>query len=257
MKTSKQKKSLTRNQIAPCLAGLFMLAGILQASASITVSFTAAQVKTAMGIPLNDATYQWGLWAVRAMPVVTGGGYSIVGASGATTQTGWGTSVPNGAFGAAPYTAANSAWFWDASGAEVSPNPPNPLYMIMDKPASTFTSYFGNTVTAVSDSSSLAFSFTLDPGASWTGIQFVVDGSKYTLGTEALPGTWVADFFGGYGGWNGSAWIDTPNGGLSGNSGSGYFLPASAVPEPSTVIAGALLLLPFGMSFLRKLRKTA
>jgi hypothetical protein len=32
-------------------------------------------------------------------------------------------------------------------------------------------------------------------------------------------------------------------------------IPAPAVPEPSTYIAGALLLLPFGFSFLRALRK--
>ncbi len=38
------------------------------------------------------------------------------------------------------------------------------------------------------------------------------------------------------------------------NNSGGFDVNVSAVPEPSTVIAGALLLLPFGVSTLRKLR---
>jgi len=38
------------------------------------------------------------------------------------------------------------------------------------------------------------------------------------------------------------------------NNSGGFNVNISAVPEPSTVIAGALLLLPFGVSALRKLR---
>ena len=39
---------------------------------------------------------------------------------------------PMADFGAAPYTATNSAWFWDAGGSEAGNTPANPLYMIMD-----------------------------------------------------------------------------------------------------------------------------
>lgn len=193
--------------------------------ADLSVSFMASDVKAVMasdGAPLSNGNNQWGLWAVRAMPVVTGGNYTIT--SGFTSQTGWGVSAPNGAFGAAPYTASNSAWFWDASGAEAG-YPANPLYMIMDRPANTFTSYFGNTVTAVGDSSTFTFSFALDPGATWTGDwQFVVDGSKYTVGSESSPGAWVADFFGGYGEYDGT-WRPM---GLAGDMGAGYVVPVPA-----------------------------
>jgi len=208
------------------LGCIFLMFVAVNATAE-TITFSAADVISVMAAnsaPLHNSTNQWGLWAVRVMPIVTGGTYTITG--GSTTQPGWGVSAPNGAFGASPYSAANSAWFWDASGAEVAGNPANPLYMIMDQPAGTFTSYFGNIVTAVDPTSTFTFTFTLGEGATWSGgYQFVVDGSKYALGTLDSPGGWVSNFFGGYGGWNGFAWIDIPNGGLSGNSGAGYIIP--------------------------------
>jgi hypothetical protein len=92
--------------------------------------------------------------------------------------------------------------------------------MIMDRPANTFTSYFGNTVTVVDDSAQFSFDFTLDPGAVVTGWQFVVDGSKYDLGTAQTPGGFVENFYGGY--------VSYDNGGaLPGNLGSGYPVPDS------------------------------
>lgn len=217
-----------------------LIAGLVGHSEAASFSFTASDVKTVMsaaGAPLSDTTNQWGLWAVRAMPVVGGSGLYTID-SGATTQTGWGVSAPNGVFGAAPYTASNHVWFWDASGSEAW-LASNPLYMIMSQPASTFESYtfdgFGgfvgacpptclasgynggvggtNYVTAVDDNSLFTVNFTLGTGATWNGVwQFVVDGSKYTLGTGTTPGVWVADFFGGY--WGG--------GGLTDNMVEGY-----------------------------------
>jgi hypothetical protein len=224
---------------------VLLVMGCVPAFADIQIGFTAGDVASIMasqGAPLHDVTNQWGLWAVRVMPVVGGSGsYNITGAS--TSQTGWGVNAPNGAFGRTPYTASNSVWFWDASGADVHGGSPNPLYMIMDRPADTFESYFGNVVTAVDPSSSFVFSFNLGLGATWDGqYQFVVDGSKYKLGTGASPGAWVAegDFFGGYG----------SGGGLSGNLASGY---SAVVPEPGTVILlGSLLL---GLAACRKLKK--
>lgn len=179
-------------------------------SLAITVTFTAQDVKEAMNIPLHDASYQWGIWAVRVRPVVTGGDYEVTGTSGMTTQEGWGATVPSD-YDWSGY-GKNIAWFWDESGAEVG-KPANPLYMIIDKPANTFESYFGNTVTAVDDSSLFQFSFTLGDGAIWTGdVEFLVDGSKYNAGTETSPGEWVQNLFGNYG----------DGGGLTGNMGSGY-----------------------------------
>ena len=58
----------------------------------------------------------------------------------------------------------------------------------------------------------------------------MVDGSKYTLGTVADPGDWVANFYGGYNfGLPGG-----PGGGLSGNMSAGY--QTAAVPEPPTLL---------------------
>lgn len=241
-----------------------MIVGFVGLAHAATVNFTADDVKNYMntaGDPLSDASYQWGLWAVRAMPVVGGNGiYTIT--SGSTSQTGWGASAP-GAFGSSPYTATNSVWFWDASGAEAAGTPSNPLYMVMDQPQDNFQSnsfngtgtggwvgsyspggggtfyasgYNGgvggtNLVTAVSDSSAYSFSFALDPGATWSGQwQFVVDGSKFTKGTYASPGVWQANFFGGYG----------TGGDLSSNMGAGYLAPE---PVSSTLfLVGAATL---------------
>lgn len=223
---------------------LLMVLGLVIVSSGMalasTVTFTASDVKAVMssnGAPLHDASNQWGLWAVRAMPIVGGSGsYTITG--GLTSQVGWGVDAPNGLFGNSPYTALNSAWFWDASGAEVAGDPPNPLYMIMDQPADTFTSYFGNIVTAVNGSSTFAFDFTLGAGATWDGRwQFVVDGSKYALGSTGAPGDWVEDFFGGYG----------TGGSLSLNTESGY---PSSVPEPVS-----MLLLGLGLMGIAGIRR--
>jgi hypothetical protein len=60
---------------------------------------------------------------------------------------------------------------------------------------------------------------------------FTLNNAVYSDGTEAPAHVW-------------------------GGAGQGFFGPnLSAVPEPTTVIAGALLLLPFGASTLRMLRK--
>ena len=50
-------------------------------------------------------------------------------------------------------------------------------------------------------------------------------------------------------GWNGSAYVPTASGGAA--------ISLSTVPEPTTVVAGALLLLPFAASTLRSFRKKA
>ena len=220
-----------------------------------TVNFTANDIKTTIG-GLSDATNQWGLWAVRARPIVNGT-YTITGAS--TSQTGWGTTAPSShswnTYG------TNCAWFWDASGSEAW-LASNPLYMIMDVSQDNFwsSSFDGagtwvgdyspggggtfyasgynsgvggtNLVTAVG-SSTFSFDFTVDSGT-WNGQwEFLVDGSKYSLGTYSTPGVWSEDFFGDYG----------TGGGLSSNMGTGYL-----VPEPATM---SLLLLG-GLTLLRR-----
>ena len=76
---------------------------------------------------------------------------------------------------------------------------------------------------------------------------------KYQLETEYFTATTTSEMlqfqdlsYLNYSGYNGS----TPWGAVIGN------VVLSAVPEPTTVVAGALLLLPFGMSTLRILRKS-
>ena len=80
---------------------------------------------------------------------------------------------------------------------------------------------------------------------SWT---YIVDIANPA--TAFLPNGELAVFFGGY--------SDDNNGAGAGNYEiSGVMdLTATPVPEPTTMIAGALLLLPFGASTLRRMRKT-
>lgn len=224
-----------------------------------TITFTPSDIKGWMesyGDPLSDASSQWGLWAVRARPIISGGSFTITGAS--TDQPGWGATAPSShswnTYG------TNCAWFWDASGAEVAGNAANPLYMIMDVPdenwyssafdkngawvgnwapgpdgiqgtsddlGTFYTSGYDtgaggtNVITAVNDASTFSFDFSVDSGT-WNGNwEFLVDGSKYSLGTASSPGGWQENFFGDYG----------TAGGLSTNIGTGY-----ATPEPTTML---------------------
>jgi hypothetical protein len=118
-----------------------------------TITFTTGQVKSIMngyGARLNDATYQWGLNGIRAMPIVGGSGaYTIL--SGSTTQEGWVVDAPlyfdwsdptPYGFPAqnSPYGAFKYAMFSDLPGAEIDGQPATPLYMILDRPANTFNS---------------------------------------------------------------------------------------------------------------------
>jgi len=242
-----------KNLLLVLAATGLMLAATVSSRAAV-VTFTAGDIKSAMasqGAPLSDASNQWGLWAVRARPIISGGSFTITGAS--TTQTGWGTSAPS-TYSWNTY-GTNTAWFFDDSGSEAW-LASNPLYMIMDVPQDNFESYSfdgagnwvgayspggggtfyasgynsgvggTNLVTAVGGSSIFSFDFTIDSGT-WNGQwEFLVDGSKYDLGTYASPAVWQEDFFGDY----------STGGGLAGNMGSGY-----AIPEPASLIIWGLL----------------
>ncbi|MDY6988796.1 MAG: VPLPA-CTERM sorting domain-containing protein [Thermodesulfobacteriota bacterium] len=239
-------------------AVLGLMTSTINAAQAATVTFTASDIKATMasyGDDLSDLSHQWGLWAVRARPVVLGGSFTITGAS--TDQTGWGTTAPS-SYSWNTY-GTNCAWFWDESGAEVAGTAANPLYMIMDVAdenwwssgfnkdgtwvadwapgpdgsqgtsddlgtfyASGYDDGAGgtNVITAVNDASTFSFDFTIDSGT-WNGQwEFLVDGSKYSVGSSASPGGWIENFWGDYG----------TGGGLSTNMGSGY-----AVPVPAAV----------------------
>jgi hypothetical protein len=250
------------NVVAVCTVCSFLNAALFAES----VSFTGADIKAAVG-DLSDSSYQWGLWAVRARPVVPGGSFTITGAT--TGQAGWETTAPSTADWSTYGT--NCAWFADVPGSEAGNTAANPVYMIMDVSDSNWwssafdeagswvddwapgpdgvqgttddlgTFYSSgydngsggtNVITAVSDSATYSFDFTVDSGT-WNGAwEFLVDGSKYELGTAASPQGFVENFWGGYG----------TGGDLDGNTGSGYY-----VPEPAT-----LLLASFGLGLLRR-----
>lgn len=223
-------------KVGICLTLAILVLSIAPAAFPDSYTFTAGQVKTWMndaGAPLSDAQYYYGLWAVRTIPEVTGGGFTITG--GSTNQTGWGVTAPS-TYSWNTYT-TNCAWFWDAAGAEAG-YPANPLYMIINQSAGDFTSYLGNTVTAVDDSSTFTVDFTLGSGATWTGgFYFLVDGSKY-YAEGGLPAEWAEDFFGDYSTYNWQTGLDELGGGLANNSDLGYQVPL----PPSVLLLGSGLL---------------
>jgi hypothetical protein len=208
-----------------CLSILALVFSCAAVAGAESFTLSAAQIKAVMAdydAPLSDATYFWGLWSVRTMPIVNGG-YTITETS--TNQTGWGSLGPYYLSWPSPYDSSKYAYFFDYHGAEVLGNSPNPLYMIMDQPASNFTSYFDNIVTAVDDSSTFTVNFTLDAGASWNGwFQFVVDGSRYLA--DANPAPWETNFFGGLSGdFSDGNDVSTNGGDLICNMNAGYHVP--------------------------------
>ena len=258
-------------RILPVILVLVLVATVAPAVADpFTVSFTAADVKSVMGsygAPLSDSTYQWGLWSIRAMPMVQGGGYTMVGGSvSGVTDNYWAFNAP-ALYGWAPPYTADIAFFYAQPGSEHFGVNAHPLYLIADQPVETFQSYaFDNTTqyppasgrslytgvctdnlaltgcnqtNVMTDSTQFTFAFNMDAGATWLGWQFVVDGSNYyrpgAVPPEYGSSRWVADFIGGdanlptaiYG-------PGTAGGGLNRNIGPGYqvFLP---VPEPATL----------------------
>jgi hypothetical protein len=268
--------------VKPRLRSVVLVAALVFAAGSataapITVSFTAGDVKSVMagdGAPLHDDTYQWGLWSIRAMPLVQGGGYTVVGGSviGVPGDY-WAFEAPARYGWTSPYD-ADIAYFYAKPGSEHYMVPAHPLYMIGDPVAEGYQSYaFDNTTrnplapdrsvykgvcsatddpvltgcnhTIVMDNAvQFTFSFVTDPGATWLGWQFVVDGSKYyRLGATPVgygESRWVADFIGGDADLDSTIFgLGADGGGLPGNVGDGYqvFVP---VPEPASLSLVAL-----------------
>jgi hypothetical protein len=85
-----------------------------------------------------------------------------------------------------------------------------------------------------------------------TGTRFTVSGGD--AGAIALASSWLSGLDGNYG-LAGYLLYPTQGGGVNADGEPPQELLIAAVPEPTTVIAGALLLLPFGASTLRILRR--
>jgi hypothetical protein len=269
------------------ILGLGLLA-MPAAGTPITTTFTAGDIKNVMaddyGDPLSDETYLWGIWAIRAMPLVSSGGYDIL--------SGWVNDRAQGDFWSYAEPSPKVDWA-DPYGTEVgyfhlSPasehlnTDAHPLYFIADQPATAFQSYaFDNTsdngygrstylgvcendsalgcnsTDILPNDALFGFSFELDPGASLLGWQFLVDGSKYyRTGAEpdnwSSSSLWIEDFIGG------DAWLpqepyrqSEAGSGLTHNAGSGYQV-LYPVPEPSTIVLAGL-----GLAALIAVRKRA
>jgi hypothetical protein len=255
------------------IVALFALAiSVVPATADpYTISFTAGDIKAVMASnqyqdPLSDGTYLWGLWAIRAMPIVSSGGFDIL--SGSVDAQGladyWTYGVPNpGIVWADPY-GTEIAYFHLRPASEHLDTDAHPLYFIADQPATAFQSYaFNNYIdngyrrseyagvcgganvnagdprcnetNVLPDAALFNFSFNLDPGASLLGWQFLVDGSKYSKGSSSNS-LWIEDFIGGNSPLPQLPYGQTKAGdGLTYNVGSGYQV-LYAVPEPGTVV---------------------
>lgn len=85
-------------------------------------------------------------------------------------------------------------------------------------------------------------------GASWSYAPWATGAGQPNV-AEGLPDYTV--FWAG----GGSQWGDAGNSWAL-NAGNAHSFVVEAVPEPTTMVAGAMLLLPFGMSTLRMLRKS-
>jgi len=243
---------------------------------SFTIGFTAGEIKSIMASsyyddPLSDQNFIWGLWAIRAMPIVNGGGFGIT--SGSVDALGlsdfWTYAAPDPAVSWATPYGSEVAYFHLLPASEHLGIDAHPLYYIADQQAGEFQSYafdnnvpnvfgrstyvgvcggmdvYGNPIAVddprcnktnvLPDEAAFSFSFDLDPGASLLGWQFLVDGSKYHWGTNPYS-LWIEDFIGG------GEWLPDPpygqadaGGGLTHNVGSGYQV-LFPVPEPSTLI---------------------
>lgn len=249
---------------------------VMQAMAgSFTISFTAGDIKSIMASssyndPLSDANYLWGLWSIRAMPIVAGGGFDITSGWVDDKVDGdfWIYAEPSDIAWADPY-GTEVASFYLRPASEHFDTDAHPLYLMTDQPAEAFQSYaFDNTIengfrrseylgvcgidvpadypgcnvtNVLSDQALFNFSFSVDPGTSLLGWQFLVDGSKYyMMGMQPIGWSsnslWVEDFIGG------DQWLSyvpfhqsEGGGGLTHNVGSGYQV-LFPVPEPSTLI---------------------
>lgn len=265
---------MRRYGILAALVLFFAVASVPSASAAaITISFTAGDVKDVMkteyGDPLSNGTYLWGLWALRAMPIATGGSYTILGGSVDDMVAGsdnWLFAAPSPTLEwAAPY-GTNVAYFYQQPASEHLDTAAHPLYFIADQPADAFQDYaWNNTIdngfrrstylgvcgvevpasdpgcnqtNVLSDAATFSFTFDLDPGASLLGWQFLVDGSLFYMPGQAPAGSgssrWIEDFTGGdstlpYDPYR----QDVLGGHLAHNVGNGYQVP-TPVPEPAT-----------------------
>lgn len=247
-------KMLMRNH-AIILSVLSLALFVVPAVADpFTITFDAGDVKDVMaksGDLLSNTTDIWGLWSVRAMPIVKDGGFDILsgGVDDKVTGDFWSYTETGYDDWSNPYN-IESAYFYLEPASEHYGVQAHDLYFIADQPATEFQTYAFNNqaetevnsgrstysgvcgtgvnyagcnpTKVLSDEASFNFSFNIDSGASLLGWQFLVDGSRYKR-MPAVPDSeslWIEDFYGG--------------GELSGNTGSGYQV-LFPVPEPATV----------------------
>jgi hypothetical protein len=262
------------NRILFCFLGLVLIA-VPAIAEPITITFTAGDVKNVMadnyGDFLSNSTYLWGIWSIRAMPIVSGGSFEILSGEVNDQIAGdsWEYTGPNSSVvWADPYGTAISYFFMRPASEHLNTDA-HPIYFISDQASTAFQSYaFDNTLdngygrstymgvcgidvaenypgcnstNILPDSASFSFSINLDSGSSLLGWQFLVDGSKYyQMGAEPTDWTssslWIEDFIGGdaelpYESYGQSEY----GGGLAHDVGNGYQV-LYPVPEPAMIV---------------------
>jgi hypothetical protein len=238
-----------KNKLIKCWASALMSAGAMVSSAFASTTFTftgtTAQGNTGSAkatFSISGSTMTVTLTDLLQNPggvanVLNGVTFSLAGVTGvsgfAAASVQIGTIAGDGSYTPSTYTALASQWSLSGGPTITLQAFPNPDYLILGPDANNnFTSGSGD--------------------AGYTGANSSIAGNPshnpFVLGSATFTFTLLGS------GYSESSITNVIFGFGTGTDSSGSSR-TSSVPEPSTIVAGALLLLPFGVSTLRVLRR--